>query len=74
MIEAKFEGSHVNVRVERGLTFACTRDLPIYVRMHGKITRQWKSTLKLNILPNAQLLNSSSHDAIAQNHSLFFPH
>ena len=43
-----YERPPVNVKVERGSTFTYTRDLPyivsdfIYVRMHGKITQQWK--------------------------------
>ena len=55
--EAMYERSHVNVKVARGSIFTSTRDIPqfasillraenlLYERTHGKITRQWKSTL-----------------------------
>ena len=50
-----YERPRVNVRVERGSTFTFMRGLSyiasiffyarkIYVRTHGKITWQWKST------------------------------
>ena len=51
-----YERPHVNEKIERGSSLTYTRDLlyivstfiyarKIYVRSHGKITRQWKSTL-----------------------------
>ena len=55
-----YDSPRVNVKVDRGSTFAFTRDLEkcitsilvtrvkIYVRTHVKITRQWKSTLRLD--------------------------
>ena len=53
-----YERPRVNVKVKRGSTLTYTRDLrhnvyfiyacKIYVRTHGKITRQWKSTLRRN--------------------------
>ena len=59
-IEVMYDKTHVNVKVERGSTFAFTRDLPyiafisftrkIYVRKHVKITQQWKSTSRLPLL------------------------
>ena len=36
IIEAVFERSLVNARVERGSTFTCTRDLPIYVAAYAR--------------------------------------
>ena len=47
-IEAMCERSRVNVKVERGLTFTFTRDLPhiasvLFTRVRTEITRQWKS-------------------------------
>ena len=55
-IETMFGRSRVNVKVEHRSTFTFTRGLsyiaPIsftrkfYVRSHGKITRQWKTTLR----------------------------
>ena len=51
-IEAMYGRSRVNVKVEPRQTFTLTRALSIliyarkiYERSHGKITRQWKSTL-----------------------------
>ena len=54
-IEAMYGRSRVRVKVERGLTFTFTSGLSYiayfiyerksYVRSHGKITRQCKSTL-----------------------------
>ena len=51
-----YERPRVNVKVERGSPLTFTRDLPcivyfiyariIYVRSQGKITQQWKSTLR----------------------------
>ena len=47
-----YETPFVNVKVERGLTFTFTQDLPyitsiyarkMYARMRVKISRQWKS-------------------------------
>ena len=54
-----YDRPRVTVNVDRGSIFAFTRDLPyiasilftrvkIYVRTHVKITREWKSTLRLD--------------------------
>ena len=56
-LEAMFKRPRVNVIVERGSTFTFMRGLyfffyarKIYVRNHGKITWQWKSTFSLKLL------------------------
>ena len=76
-IEATCERSRVNVKVERGSTFTFTRDLPynclnfiyarkIYVRWHGKIMRQWKSTFRpgsnveISDVPNLMQMNKDN--------------
>ena len=55
-IETVYERLRVNVKVERGFCLLRIRDLPYIVSIlfahgtftctHGKITRQWKSTLR----------------------------
>ena len=61
-MEALYERPGVNVTVEQGSTLTYTRDVmsdciyarKIYVRMHGKITRPWKSTHSLDkSVPNS---------------------
>ena len=61
-IETMYGRSNVNVKVEGGSTFMFThsfshifpilsmhvKPVKVYVRMHVKITRQWKSTFKLS--------------------------
>ena len=50
-IEAMYRRSWVNVKVEPRSTFTFTRGVSYIASIsftHGKITRQWKSTLKVN--------------------------
>ena len=78
-IETMYERPRVNMKVERGPTFAFTRDLPyivfflftrikIYVRTQVKITRQWKSTFS----EYATKTGTTNTSGIPKNKAKFF--